>query len=720
MKKAWPIASLLIIILLGVTSVICVKGVFESLASRRVDDWLSDQPSIFTSQLTDEQKDGLVAELRSMAGEGSFTAISVDKESLQSGATLYTFSVLPASVDGEAVIDPLVILGTTLIDDALIKEVSFGSPDSYAGYGNDVFSRVSALPSIRSGMYLRVDRMDAGSDLGSSCALLSLEGGDFQSLVDRLSLAIGVAPETLTTEMSGSTSGLGLIYLFCAGAFALLSLILCLLMVTHSLLELKTLGVHLLLGWSKADFASELLSSQALQILVLIPIGLVGAFATFDGFAINAAFVGLALTSVLPAVVVELIAAAVAVAPLISARPVEAIHGRYSRRGFYGLAVAVYLVCLVAIFAGCLYIDQPLTMYADLARTRSAWQEYEGWYVVRDFSIGSARFTGNPMELSEDMYTWYAEHEHDDGVYLANAINYKESTIRAYAGSDTTLEQLRYLAASPSYLELIGVDVSADVIERAEQGTRVYLLPESLSASEANEVRDFLVAARRPSDSNIVTPFMENPEYEFITYDADAELFTWSTDSEEPVATGGFVIAIVTSENMVPFESESLVASGLENAYVKLDERAASSLLDADGMVGIGGSVNARFATVGNYIDGLQKTLEELFALFSTVLVVLVVTVSVMVACLVDVVNRVSAREISVKYVLGFGVWDLYRREVLFVTVTALLGVGVSSLFGSAAGVLVGVVLLAISNLVIAVVSRKGSAAVVLETVSKE
>lgn len=262
--------------------------------------------------------------------------------------------------------------------------------------------------------------------------------------------------------------------------------------------------------------------------------------------------------------------------------------------------------------------------------------------------------------------------------------------------------------------------MSADVIEKAEQGMRVYLLPESLSASEANEVRDFLVAARRPSDSNIVTPFMENPEYEFIPYDADAELFTWSTDPEEPVTSSGFVIAIVTAENMVPFESESLVASGLENAYVKLDERAASSLLDADGMVGIGGSVDARFATVGNYIDGLRKTLEELFALFSVVLVVLVVTVSVMVACLVDVVNRVSAREISVKYVLGFGVWDLYRREVLFVTVTALLGVGVSALFGSSAGVLVGVALLAISNLVIAVVSRKGSAAVVLETVSKE
>ena len=53
MKKAWPIVSLLLIALLGVTSVICVKGVFEALVSRQVDDWLSDQPTIFTSQLTD-------------------------------------------------------------------------------------------------------------------------------------------------------------------------------------------------------------------------------------------------------------------------------------------------------------------------------------------------------------------------------------------------------------------------------------------------------------------------------------------------------------------------------------------------------------------------------------------------------------------------------------------------------------------------------------------
>lgn len=84
MKKAWSIVSILLIALLGVTSVICVKGVFEALVSRQVDDWLSDQPTIFTSQLTDRQKDSLVAELQNLANKGTFTAISLDNPLLHS------------------------------------------------------------------------------------------------------------------------------------------------------------------------------------------------------------------------------------------------------------------------------------------------------------------------------------------------------------------------------------------------------------------------------------------------------------------------------------------------------------------------------------------------------------------------------------------------------------------------------------------------------------
>lgn len=719
MKKVWNVASLFIVILLGVTSAVCAKGILQALMVRQVDGWLSSQPTIYTSQLTEEQRDALAYELRGRAGQDGFVVVGQRRESLQSGASLYTFSVASPSAEEDAPINPLVLLGTTVIDEGVVDAVSSGGPDAYAGYGNDVFERESSLPSVRSGLYFRVDKISDGGSLGDSCAFFGLSDVDFRNLVDDLSSAMGVDSETLTMRMSGSSSEIGLLYLFCAGAFVLLALVLCLLMVTRSLLELKTLGVHLMLGWSKTDFAGELLAPLALQMLVVMPIGLLGALATLDGFSINAAFAGFALASVLPAVAVVLLAAVVAVLPLVSVKPVEAIHGRYSQRGFYVLTAAVYLVCLIAVFAGCLYIDQPITLYANLARTRSAWSEYEGWYVVRDFTLGDNRFSGNPMNFAKEMYNWYAEHEHDDGVYLVKASRYEAVSMQAYIGTDSTLEPFWYLAASPSYLEEIGLDVPADLIERAEQGTRVYLLPESLSASEAEETEELLVASRRVYDSDIVTAFMENPEYEFATYDASEELFTWSTDSELPTTSSGFVVAILTAENMVPFESESLVATGLENSYVMLDERAASALLDDD-KADLGGSISVRFAEVGNYIDGLQKSIGELMALFSVVLVILVVTAAVMVACLIDVVNRVSAREISVKYVLGFGTWELYRREILFVSVTALVGVAVSALLRSNAGMIVGLAILIMSNIVIAVASGRRSAAVVLETVSKE
>lgn len=722
MKNVRFVISLVLIVFLGITSFVCAKGVLEGLEARSVDSWLSDQPRVYTSQLNDDQKEEFVSTLRGLAGEGDFVAVSRDSELLQSGATLYTFDVLGASGTGGASLEPLTLLGTTVIDDSLIGTVMDAGPDGYAGYGNDALSRVASLPSIRSGLYIRVGRLDSGASLGGVCSFVGLTDGEFQALVKDLSSATGVSAETLTTRMSGSSTDAGLLYLFCAGAFVLLSVVLCLLMVTCSLTELKTLGVHLMLGWSRGDFARELLSPQALQLLAVVPIGALGTFLILDGFAPGPAVAGFALASVLPAVVAALVSAVISVVPLFSVRPVDAICGRYSRRGFYVLATAVYLLCMVAIFGGCLYIDQPLDMYASLARTRTAWSEYEGWYVVRDFGQDGSRFTGDPMSLSGDMYEWYAAHEHDEGVYLANACHYEEATISAYMGgsSGAQPEPFWYLAASPSYLREIGVDVPDDALEEAERGVRVYLLPDSLDASEAEATQRFLVASRTSTDSNIVTAFMEDPEYGFVTYDGSEELFTWSTDSGQPTTADNFVIAVVTTKNMVPFESESLVTSGLEGGYVKLDERAAPTLLGDDGGASLGGSVSVRFTTVGSYIDGLQKSLRDLFALFSTVLALLVATVAVMVACIIDVVNRTSAREIAVKYVLGFGVWELYRREILLVTASTAAGVVVSAVLRSNAGMLVGCALLLISNLVIVLTARGRTTAVVLETVSRE
>ena len=77
MKKAWSTASLLLIALLGVTSIVCTKGVFEGLAARQVGNWLAGYPTIYTSQLTDAQRDGLASELESLANKKGSSVVSV-------------------------------------------------------------------------------------------------------------------------------------------------------------------------------------------------------------------------------------------------------------------------------------------------------------------------------------------------------------------------------------------------------------------------------------------------------------------------------------------------------------------------------------------------------------------------------------------------------------------------------------------------------------------
>lgn len=721
MKKAYSVFSLIIIVCLSISSIICAKGVLEGLVSREVGSWPSGQPEIFTSQLTDEQQSVFVSTLQDFSVDHDFLVVSKRKTSQQSGSYLYTFSVFASPDISGISLDPLVILGTPVVDKTLVQKVVAAGPDGYAGYGNDAFDRVADMPSIRSGVYFRVDKLDSGDILGNSCTVIGLDDAEFQKLLDDASSSVGVSRESLIVRMSGSTSIPGLIYVLSAGAFALLSIVFCLLMATYALLELRTLGVYMMLGWSKRDFVLKLFSLQAVQTIAVVPLGMLGTYLVLDGFAPSTEVIGYACASIAPAVLVALASVGIAAVPLASVRPVDAIASRYSRRGFYILTAAVYLICLSAIFGGCLYIDQPLAMCRNIIQTRSSWSEYADWCVLRDFRLDDALFTGDPMSLAGDLYTWYAAHEHDEGVFLVRTTYYGGATIQAYLPEGPFPEPFWYVAASPSYLRQIGIEISDADMARAESGTRVYLLPESLDPSQADALKQLLIEARKPRDSNITTAFTENPTYAFSTYDGSQQLFTWSADAEQPVMADNFVIAVITASNMAPFESESLIAAGLENSYIKLSEEGASELLGDEGAIPLGaGSLRARFATVENYIDGLQKTLEELFALFSAVLLILMVTVAVLAACLIDVVNRMRAREIGVKYVLGFGAWDTYRAEILFVNLATMAGVVFCGILRCNAGMLVGAVLLAISNLVILGVVRRRSVGIVLETVSKE
>lgn len=66
----------------------------------------------------------------------------------------------------------------------------------------------------------------------------------------------------------------------------------------------------------------------------------------------------------------------------------------------------------------------------------------------------------------------------------------------------------------------------------------------------------------------IKTAFTENKEVKIIRYTPNGSYFTWQSDKGQPVTDDAPVIYVCTSENMKYFESESLIATGI-NSYIK-------------------------------------------------------------------------------------------------------------------------------------------------------
>ena len=105
---------------------------------------------------------------------------------------------------------------------------------------------------------------------------------------------------------------------------------------------------------------------------------------------------------------------------------------------------------------------------------------------------------------------------------------------------------------------------------------------------------------------------------------------------------------MATPQNMKYTETESLKASGF-NGYIKFsDAQTAMSCTSADVLSGFDLSDNApQFASVHNYIDGLQKNLETTLMWFGLVFVMLML---ILIGLLLLVIVSLVQVVIFIKY----------------------------------------------------------------------
>jgi len=200
------------------------------------------------------------------------------------------------------------------------------------------------------------------------------------------------------------------------------------------------------------------------------------------------------------------------------------------------------------------------------------------YYIIDHFYISEEgdAFRKSFDELTVDTYNWYQSIEGEDGVYILHSDYFDKDLLQEWKDyhiyQTVPGEGFRYFVVSENYLKDKGYTLSVEQSEMIQEGVRLYLLPDTLSADEAEVMQSFLkedALLGLDEDTLIDTDFRKNKEIAFASYHFEGTLESLTDgDITNPV------IFVATCKNMKYFEAESLIATGTDDGYIKLSENA--------------------------------------------------------------------------------------------------------------------------------------------------
>ena len=179
-------------------------------------------------------------------------------------------------------------------------------------------------------------------------------------------------------------------------------------------------------------------------------------------------------------------------------------------------------------------------------------------------------------EASIQLYDWYRSIEGNDGVYILHSEHYTDDLLDLWRDNQIYApvpeKGYWYFAVSEHYLRERGFALSPQESEAIRSGVRLYLLPDTLSQDEQNTMEAHLrtVAVYGLNGSPMIeTSFESDPKVSCRTYH-----FEGTFETEEDGEITNPVVYVCSSENMKYFESESLIATGKKDSYIKLTKEA--------------------------------------------------------------------------------------------------------------------------------------------------
>ena len=507
-----------------------------------------------------------------------------------------------------------------------------------------------------------------------------------------LSKVSGISVEDLTKESFGSSTDQGIWGIILAISILVNAFILLILFLICVLQSFKHFGTLILLGWDRKELWSAFFKNSLLFSIYIIPIislcsWLLSGWSSFGLSSFILVFAGVSL-SVLLLLFIFIIPTII----VYSVSPLAAIHKRLPMKLLMVTCLLFYTLVAGLLIAVSYSLDAPMNQFIDNMKVSREWKNVEDMYVISSFVEGDdvGTYAGTTNSLERSMYNFYQRISELPGVYIAQGQFLNQESLDAVYGTyqHVPKKPFWYLKLSYNYLKDLGISLSDEELLEMRNGTRLYLLPNTLNTEELEVMKAYLQESVTVKQGDLQTNFTENPKFMFKVYQPSRSIFTWSDSISYGTTSENPVIFVSTPENLYFMESANLVVSGF-NGLLKIRDRETMkqvvSILETEFPDLKDNRLS--FTTVKNFINGLQKDLSYTFYLFGTIIAIIIITMMAIFWSFVLMYRMLFEEKLYVQYFIGFSPWKRYIGVLSLIISFSVMELIVSILVGSKLGI---------------------------------
>ena len=507
-----------------------------------------------------------------------------------------------------------------------------------------------------------------------------------------LSKVSGISVEDLTKESFGSSTDQGIWGIILAISILVNAFILLILFLICVLQSFKHFGTLILLGWDRKELWSAFFKNSLLFSIYIIPIislcsWLLSGWSSFGLSSFILVFAGVSL-SVLLLLFIFIIPTII----VYSVSPLAAIHKRLPMKPLMVTCLLFYTLVAGLLIAISYSLDAPMNQFIDNMKVSREWKNVEDMYVISSFVEGDdvGTYAGTTNSLERSMYNFYQRISELPGVYIAQGQFLNQESLDAVYGTyqHVPKKPFWYLKFSYNYLKDLGIPLSDEELLEMRNGTRLYLLTNTLNTEELEVMKAYLQESVTVKQGDLQTNFTENPKFMFKVYQPSRPIFTWSDSISYGTTSENPVIFVSTPENLYFMESANLVVSGY-NGLLKIRDRETMkqvvSILETEFPDLKDNRLS--FTTVKNFINGLQKDLSYTFYLFGTIIAIIIITMMAIFWSFVLMYRLLFKEKLYVQYFMGFSPWKRYIGVLSLIISFSVMELIVSILVGSKLGI---------------------------------